>query len=280
MSLPHQTFAKDRVIIISAPNGARRTADDHPALPITPAELADCAQSLVEEGVSVLHLHVRDKQQQHTLDVDCYRAAMKAVRERVGDSLVLQVTSEAVGTYTRDEQMAMVRAVRPEAVSLGLRELCPDDKTEVEAAAFFAWLRKEKIWPQFILYSADDVSRFDQMRRRGVFTDEHPFCLLVMGRYAEALEGKLSELTAMLAAADCGEFPWAVCCFGKHENEAMLAATGAGGHVRIGFENNLYLPDGSIARDNAELINQYRRSATSYGRKPATADDIRNECMS
>ncbi len=279
MSQPHQTFAKDRVIIISAPNGARRTADDHPALPITPAELADCAQSLVDEGASVLHLHIRDKQQKHTLDADRYRAAMKAIRARVGDSLVLQVTSEAVGIYTREEQMAMVRAVRPEAVSLGLRELCPDDKAEVEAAAFFAWVRKEKIWPQYILYSADDVSRFDHMRRRGVFTDEHPFCLLVMGRYSEALEGNISELTAMLEAADCSEFPWAVCCFGKYENEAMLAATGTGGHVRIGFENNLSLPDGSVARDNAQLINHYRESATSYARIPATADDIRNECM-
>lgn len=227
----------------------------------------------------MLHLHVRDKQQQHTLDADCYRAAMTAVRARVGDSLVLQVTSEAVDAYTREEQMAMVRAVRPEAVSLGLRELCPDDKAEVEAAAFFAWLRKEKIWPQYILYSADDVSRFDRMRRRGVFTDEHPFCLLVMGRYSEALEGNLSELTAMLEAADCNEFPWAVCCFGRFENEAMLAATDTGGHVRIGFENNLSLPDGSVARDNAQLINHYRSSATSYGRIPATADDIRNECM-
>ena len=280
LTLPHQTFAKDRVIIMSAPNGARRTADDHPALPISPRELADCAQSLVEEGVSVLHLHVRDKHQKHTIDADCYRAAMKAVRERVGNALVLQVTSEAVGIYARDEQMAMVRTLKPEAVSLGLRELCPDDKAEVEAAAFFAWLRKENIWPQYILYSADDVTRFDHMRRRGVFTDEHPFCLLVMGRYTDALEGSLPELAAMLEAANCCEFPWAACCFGQHENDAMLEATRAGGHVRIGFENNLCLPDGSIARDNAQLINKYRSSAMSYNRIPATADDIRSECMS
>lgn len=228
----------------------------------------------------MLHLHVRDRQQKHTIDADCYRAAMTTIRECVGDSLVLQVTSEAVGIYARDEQMAMVRTLRPEAVSLGLRELCPDDKAEVEAAAFFAWLRKEKIWPQYILYSADDVIRFDHMRRRGVFTDEHPFCLLVMGRYSDALEGNMAELAAMLEAADRSEFPWAVCCFGQHENEAMLEATGAGGHVRIGFENNLCLPDGTVARDNAQLINHYRSSAVSCGRVPATADDIRNECMS
>ncbi len=280
MLLPHQVFARDRVIIISAPNGARRSTDDHPALPITPDELATCAESLVEEGVSVLHLHVRDKRQQHTIDADRYRAAMTAVRERVGDALVLQVTSEAVGIYTRDEQMAMVRSLRPQAVSLALRELCPDDKAELEAAAFFSWLMKEAIWPQYILYSAAEVQRFDALRRRGVFTEERPFCLLVLGRYSASLEGQVSELEAMLAAADCSEFPWAVCCFGQQEQAAMLAATAAGGHVRVGFENNLHLPDGSIARDNAQLVQQYRAAAISLGRIPATADDVRNEYMS
>jgi len=279
MVLPHQAFARDRVIIISAPNGARRSTDDHPALPVTPDELAACAESLVEEGVSVLHLHVRDKRQQHTIDADRYRAAMTAVRDRVGDALVLQVTSEAVGIYTRDEQMAMIRSLRPQAVSLALRELCPDEKAEREAASFFSWLMKENIWPQYILYSAAEVRRFDALRRRGIFTVERPFCLLVLGRYSASLEGQVSELEAMLAAADCSEFPWAVCCFGQQEQAAMLAATAAGGHVRVGFENNLYLPDGSIARDNAQLVQQYRAAAVSLGRVPATADDVRNECM-
>jgi 3-keto-5-aminohexanoate cleavage enzyme len=49
--------------------------------------------------------------------------------------------------------------------------------------------------------------------------------------------------------------------------------------VRIGFENNLHLPDGSIARDNAQLIDAYRTAAVEYGRRPATADEIRNECL-
>ena len=275
----HQAFASDRVIIISAPNGARRTQDDHSALPITPDEVADCAQSLLEEGVSVLHLHVRDKHLKHTLDADRYRAALAAVSDRVGDSLVLQVTTEAAGQYTRDEQTAMVKTLRPEAVSLALRELCPDDKAEVQAAAFFKWLRKEKIWPQYILYSDDEVRRFDAMRQRGIFAEEHPFCLFVMGRYSDALEGSMSELEAMLDATDCSQFPWSVCCFGKRENEAMLESTRAGGHVRIGFENNLSLIDGSIARDNAQLIEQYRLSATASGRRPATADEIRNGCI-
>jgi len=280
MSINHQAFAKDRIIIISAPNGARRTASDHPLLPITPEELADCAESLVEEGVSVLHLHVRDAEQNHSLDEGRYRAAIDEIHNRVGDALILQITTEAVGIYKRDHQMALVRSLRPEAVSLGLRELCPDERSERDAANFFAWLRKENIWPQYILYSPEDVERFDAMRRRGMFEDDNPFCLMVMGRYSDELEGSLSELGAMLAATDCSNFPWAACCFGKQEHEAMLMATSVGGHVRIGFENNLCLPDGSKARDNADLIHAYCWSIASQTRRPATANEIREECLS
>lgn len=112
-------------MIISAPNGARRTTADHPALPVTPGQLADTATELVEQQVSVLHLHVRDQDQKHTLDIDSYRAAISAVRSRVGRRLVIQVTTEAVGQYRPEQQMEVIKALRPEAVSLSLGELLP-----------------------------------------------------------------------------------------------------------------------------------------------------------
>ena len=269
-------FSARNVIIMAAPNGARKTVHDHPALPITPTELADCAASLLAEGVAVLHLHVRDEQGRHTLDTDRYRRAIAAVRDRLGDGLVLQITTEAVGRYDRHEQMAVVRDLRPEAVSLALAELCPDVAAEPEAADFFAWLGRERVWPQYILYSADDARRFDDLRRRGVFGEDRPFCLLVLGRYSDKLEGDPLELDEILGGFDAASVPWAVCCFGRRENEAMLAATDRGGHVRIGFENNLLLSDGTPASDNAALIRQYRESARACGRRPATADDIRH----
>lgn len=262
--------------LMAAPNGARRGAEEQPAVPITPAELALCAESLLAEGVSVFHLHVRDAAGQHSLSPAFYREAIAAIRNRVGDRLVIQVTTEAVGRYTRHEQMAAVRELRPEAVSLSLRELCPDESAEAEAGAFFAWLRRESIWPQYILYSPDDLIRFERLRRRGLFAELEPSCLFVAGRYSEQLTGAPDELDAFLAAVDCSQFPWTACCFGRHENAVMLAAATAGGHVRLGFENNTVLCDGTPARDNAELFAQFRRSASHLGRRPATADEIRS----
>lgn len=266
----------DRIIVMCAPNGARRSRSDHAALPITPAELADCAAGLVQASVSVLHLHVRDESGEHTLDPPRYRDAIDAIRERVGDRLILQVTTEAVGRYTPQQQMATVRALVPEAVSLALREICPDDSELDSAAEFFAWMKEQRVWPQYIVYSPDELARFDRLRHTGLFADERPFCLFVLGRYASSTAGDVAGLRAMLAAAGCDEFPWAACCFGGNEHEVMLAAASAGGHVRIGFENNLLHEDGSVAEDNVALVNRF--TAALDTRICATADEVR-ECF-
>lgn len=262
-------------MIMAAPNGARRTQQDHPALPLTAGETAACAAELAEAGASVLHLHVRDPAGLHTLDAGHYRDAISAVRKSVGDHLVIQVTTEAVGRYQAGEQMAMVRELRPEGVSLALAELCPDESQLAVAAEFFAWLVKENIWPQYILYSAADVLRFDALRSQGVFASEQPDCLLVLGRYSSELQGDVSELTAMLDAVNCNQFPWSTCCFGSSELRASLLALERGGHVRLGFENNLMLADGTPASDNAALIKQFTAAAARSRRQPASADEVR-----
>ena len=242
------------LVVMSAPNGARLQKSDHPAVPLTADELADCAASLLPLGVSVLHLHIRDGDGRHSLDADRYREAMAAIRERIGDRMILQITTEAQGMYDRHQQMALVRELRPEAVSLALRELCPDPAAWDEAGAFFRELAEEDIWAQFILYNAAEMARFDALRQDGFFGREKPFTLAVLGRYRDSNHGSLVGLEEVLMAADSNSFPWAVCCIGQREAEVVCRAAELGGHVRIGFESNRLLPDGNIATDNAQLV--------------------------
>jgi 3-keto-5-aminohexanoate cleavage enzyme len=197
------------LVVMVAPNGARRTKADHPELPITPAEIADEAARCAEAGASVLHLHVRSDDGRHTLDVDRYGAAIDALRRKLGERMVIQITTEAVGRYGPAEQMALVRELHPEAVSLALAELMPDDRGADEAAAFLDWLRRERIAPQYILYAPDEVVRFHDLRRRGVIPQRRPFALFVLGRYAERTEADPRELLAFLALHDAA-------CPGRH----------------------------------------------------------------
>jgi uncharacterized protein (DUF849 family) len=255
--------------VMVAPNGARRTKADHAKLPLTPAEIAAEAARCAAAGASILHLHVRSDDGRHTLDPDRYRAAIDAVRRMPGGRIVIQITTEAVGCYGPAEQMAVVRALRPEAVSLALTELIPDDGAINEAAAFLAWLRHERIVPQYILYTPDEVMRFRELRGRGVIPQRRPFALFVLGRYGDATEAQPRDLLPFLAAHDA-DSPWAVCAFGRREAACVLTGGGLGGHARVGFENNLWRADGRLAASNAELVEPVVAGAAPLlGRKVA-----------
>ena len=261
-------------IVMCAPNGARKTRDDHRELPISAGELAECAASILDAGASMLHVHVRDDAGGHSLDVDRYRTAVDAIQARVGDGLVIQVTTESCGIYAPEQQMQVVRELKPEAVSVALREICPDASAESGAADFYGWMQGEGVMAQHILYSADEVRRFAGLCQGGVIPDKRPFVLLVLGRYSDDLVGDPAELDAMLAVLS-KDVAWAVCCFGKTEQDAVRKAAVSGGHARVGFENNLQLPDGRTAPDNAALVALAVRSARECERPVATADDVR-----
>ena len=102
-----ESAAGPAVAIAVAPNGGRRTKADHPQLPLTPSDLARAAAACRDAGAAMIHIHVRDAQGEHLLDADAYRAATAAIRATVGDGLVIQITSEALGKYSAEEQRAL-----------------------------------------------------------------------------------------------------------------------------------------------------------------------------
>ena len=267
------------VILAVAPNGARKTKADHPALPMTPDEIAACAAACAEAGAAMIHLHVRDRDGRHTLDTEAYLAAIAAVRGALGEGIVIQVTSESVGLYGPEEQMAMVRELRPEAVSLAVRELVPDAAHETAAAAFFAWMRDEALLPQFIVYGEEDLARLDDLVARGIVPPGRHFVLFVLGRYTPGQRSQPADLLPFVNANAAGR-PWAVCAFGPREAACAAVAAALGGHARVGFENNLYMPDGSIAPDNAALIATAATNARLIGRPLADAATARELLVS
>ncbi|MGY0193895.1 3-keto-5-aminohexanoate cleavage protein [Leptothrix sp. BB-4] len=264
----------DPLIVCVAPNGAYKQTADHPAVPLTPAALADTAKACLDAGAAMLHLHIRDAQGRHSLDVAGYQEALRVVRHAVGDEMVLQVTSEAAKVYRAEQQIAMVRALRPEAVSVGLREV---DQPEIGAAglrAFFGELAQRQTMTQVILYDVADLRRWQAMRADGTVPDAPWFLLFVLGRYSAHQTSDPRDLLPFLQAHD-GPEPWAMCAFGPSENACVAAAASFGGHARVGFENNLRLRDGRIAPDNAALVRQAAEVAAALGRPLATASQIR-----
>ena len=264
----------DPLIVTVAPNGAYKQPADHLAVPITPGTLATTAKACLDAGAAMLHMHIRDAQGRHSLDVEGYREAQRVVRQAVGDAMVIQITSEAAGVYQAPAQIAMVEALQPEAVSIGLREIDKPEIGEAGLQRFFSDLAQRRTMVQVILYDVADLRRWQALRASGVVPDAPWFLLFVLGRYSAGQTSSPRDLLPFLAAHE-GPEPWAVCAFGVAENTCITAATLIGGHARVGFENNLLCKDGSVAPDNTALVRQAVEVAAALGRPLATAADIR-----
>jgi len=262
------------VMIAVAPNGARKTQQDHPQLPISPKELAHTAAACREAGACMLHLHVRDENLRHSLYAMHYRNAIQAIRQEVGEELIVQITTEAVGIYSREEQIQTVYEVRPEAVSLAIREISPSGVDEKTSAEFFSFLQRERIAPQYILYDKEDILHFNKLLERGIVPDEHVYVLLVLGRYAENQQSDSADLTPLLGCLP-EVAAWSLCAFGASEADCMLEAIQQGGHCRVGFENNMLMADGAKAADNAALVRAVSEGALSLDRNIASAATAR-----
>lgn len=262
-----------------APNGAYKRKADHAAVPLIAEELAQVARQCMDAGAAALHLHVRDAQGRHLLDAQAYRDATAAIRAAVGTELVIQITTESGKIYAPREQMQVVREVRPEAVSVSIAELLSEGADERPVAEFFRWLALEHIMTQVILYSASDLARYRELKSRGVIPQYRHAVLYVLGRYSAGQTSSPRDLLPFLAAAgdhDASATPWAMCAFGAREYACAMTAAALGGHVRVGFENNLMLADGRIAAGNAALVAQAANGIRGLGLQLASAGEIRN----
>ncbi|PPB79587.1 uncharacterized protein (DUF849 family) [Albidovulum inexpectatum] len=245
MSLP-------RVMV--APNGARLGPDDHPALPVTVEQIVRTARACQAAGADGLHAHVRDTKGQHVLDAGLY-AELLAELNVACPGLYVQVTTESVGRYSPAEQRALVETLRPPAVSIAVAEITADDD-DAANARLFGLCHEAGIEVQHILYGPQDIARLALMVGAGIVSAEGLCVLHVLGRYVPGQVSTPDQLLPVLEAQNsAGLAPdWALCAFGPHETECLVAAVASGGKARIGFENNRLMRDGRVARDNAERV--------------------------
>jgi uncharacterized protein (DUF849 family) len=242
--------------IMVAPNGAKLTTADHPALPVTIPEVVSCALECHAVGADGLHAHVRDAAQRHVLDTGLYAELLAELRIHAPD-LYVQVTSEAVGRYTPAEQRRLVRDLRPAAVSVALREIT-DGQDDAVTHRFFSTCTEAGIGVQHILYDAADVAHLGRLVATGTVLRDGLMALIVLGRYSVgqvSAPADVAELAGVLAAHLPG-VDWGACAFGPQETACLVEATRRGGKARIGFENNRLNADGRIAADNADRVRE------------------------
>lgn len=237
-----------------APNGARKSKKDHSELPISIAETVAVAKDCFDAGADGLHLHVRDTHGLHSLDAMLYKEALNQLHT-AAPSLTVQITTEAAGEYSPEQQRNVVQEVLPECVSISLAEMHADNNLE-SAARFYHWCRDQNISVQHILYGVDDLNLLHSLLEQGKLTNDELQLLFVLGRYTQDQQSTPEDLrlfTDWLSKNDVLA-DWALCAFGRNESACLQAGLESGGKVRVGFENSIWNADGTIAKDNCERV--------------------------
>ncbi|MDB3998431.1 3-keto-5-aminohexanoate cleavage protein [Litorivicinus sp.] len=242
--------------IMVAPNGARRTTLDHPAVPVTDQDLVQTAVACFEAGARGIHAHIRTNDQLHLLDVERYETLITQLHSRV-PGLSVQVTSEAAGIYEAEAQIKLLARIQAPWVSVAIREILRAQEPRALTAFFGELLAKTRV--QFILYDNDDLKTLTALVDQGIIQTTSLEVLYVLGRYSKDQESTPDQLDPFLKTRDAQPkelrpMREMICAFGRGQIPCLLRAASEGMDLRIGFENGIWLPDGTIASDNADLV--------------------------
>lgn len=234
-------------LIMVAPTGAHRSKDDHPSLPITQSEIVATAIACHAAGAGALHLHIRDRNGAHTLDVHLYQETLTQLAAAT-PRLPVQITTEAAGRYSVAEQLDCLQRLQPAWASVSAREAARDPTL---APRLYAACADNGTEVQHILYTEKDAQLLADWHRRGITRDPLRV-LLVLGRQGNP-NPQTADIQAFLAALPPVE-NWMLCAFGRREHELLCAAARLGGDVRVGFENSLTDAAGQPHADNAASV--------------------------
>ena len=241
--------------LMVAPNGARKTKKDHPNLPITISEIVEDAYKCFNNGANAIHAHVRDKNGNHSLDTGLYNELIKELKVKVPE-LPIQITTEAVGKYSPNEQFEVVKKLFPESASVAFKEMLPDIKDYKLAKKFYEFTIDNNIQIQHILYSSEDLRFFIQAIKSKIIPSINLQVLYVLGRYDKNFQSRKEDLKPFIQEHETiiSFTEWAVCAFGEAETDCLMKSYLLGGKARVGFENNFHNEDGTIADTNADRV--------------------------
>jgi 3-keto-5-aminohexanoate cleavage enzyme len=272
---------EDPVVITCAISGVLANREQCPAIPYTPAEYAAEARRIVDEGGVMIHIHARKPNGSPSFEVEDYRAISDAIRAEVGDAAIINFSTGAVGVSVQ-KRVAYLRECRPEVAALNMGSMnyakySRSRKDFVfkmvfanpfeEIVALLEAMNELGIKPEHECFDIGHVGSLEPLIDMGVLHRPlHVDCIMgVTG----GIPPSARNLAAMVDNIPAGSH-WGVIGISRKQWLLVAAALTLGGSVRVGLEDNLYLPSGEMASSNGELIAQARRMAEEVGRRPAT----------
>lgn len=263
----------EKLIITAALTGAEVTRDQQPNLPLTPEEIANDAYACYQAGASIVHVHARDGEGNPTQDMEVYREIKEKIEAKC--NIIFQPSTGGAVWHTPEQRLQPVE-LAPEMATLscGTCNFGPDVfmNSEEYMIKFATRMKEVGLKPEIEVFERGMIENAKALVKKGLLQEplHVDFVLGVPG----ACPGTPEDLMYMVNQLPKG-WTWTVAGIGRSELPLAVMAIILGGHVRVGFEDNVYYAKGQLAKSNAELVERIVRIAKEMGREVATPDEAR-----
>lgn len=262
-----------KLIITAALTGAEVTKEQQPNLPVTPDEIADAAYECYKAGASIVHIHARDKDGNPTQDYDVYKEIKEKIEAKC--NIIVQPSTGGAVWHSADERLQPVE-LAPEMATLSCgtcnfgSDVFMNSQEYIEK--FAKRMKEMGVKPEIEVFERGMINNALRLVKKGLI--EAPihfdFVLGVPG----ACPGTPEDLMHMVRSIPEGS-TWTVAGIGRSELPLATMSVVLGGHVRVGFEDNIFYSKGVLAESNAELVERIVRIAKELDREIATPDEAR-----
>ena len=265
----------EKLIITAAICGAEVTKQQDPAVPYTVEEIVREAKSAYDAGAAVVHLHVRRDDGTPTQDRERFRVSMEAIRAEIPDVILIPSTGGAVG-MTAEERLQPTELF-PEMATFdcGTCNFGDEifDNTMPMMRAFGKRMLENRIKPEYECFEMGHLAAVLKMAEKGEVPGAPMHFNFVLGvpGCTPATVGNLDWMVRQIPAGST----WTVTGIGRYAFPMAAAGIVMGGHVRVGFEDNVYLSRGVLAGSNGELVAKVVRLAKELGREIASPAEAR-----
>ncbi|CAN5454868.1 3-keto-5-aminohexanoate cleavage protein [soil metagenome] len=280
----------DPVIISNSISGAIANREQCPAIPYTPEEYAAEARRSVDEGASQIHIHARTPDGTPSYEIEDFRAITAAIVAEVGPEVIINYSTGALGV-SMEKRLEYLRALTPDVAALNMGSMNyakysrrrhdfvfkavfeNSFDTIIDFLTEFAALG---IKPEHECFDAGHIANLDPMIDLGLVEAPHQISL-VMG-VTGGIRPNTRNIGFMADQIPDGPATggnWQVIGISRGQWQLLATSLTLGGNVRAGLEDNLYLPNGDMAKSNGELVAKARQMAEDIGRKIATPAESR-----
>jgi uncharacterized protein (DUF849 family) len=278
---------EDPVVITCSISGSLANREQCPAIPYTPEEYGAEARRIVDEGGTMIHIHARRPDGTPSYEVEDFQAISDAIRSECGDDVIVNFSTGAMGVSI-EKRIEYLRACLPEVAALNMGSM---------NYAKYSKRRKDFVFKAVFANPFDEIIEFlSVMNELGIKPEHECFDLGHVGSvyplmdmgvlepplHIDCVMGVVGGVrpTARNLAAMAAEVPdgshWGVIGISREQWQLVAAALTLGGSIRVGLEDNFYLPNGEMARSNGDLIAKARQMAEDAGRRPATVQEARD----